>query len=155
VYPKRFFQAILERFPNKCVLLVVDRAGVPAAAAFLVIANRRAEIPWAACRADAKPLGFNMKLYWEALVAVLERGCTVFDFGRSTIDSGTYVFKKQWGARPIQLYWHRWERDPVQADAMSPLSAGRRMRYASMVWRHLPLGIANALGPLVSPSLPW
>jgi serine/alanine adding enzyme len=155
VYPLHFFQAILERFPDKCVLLVVDRAGMPAAAAFLIIANRRAEIPWAACRADAKPLGFNMKLYWEVLLAVVERGCTVFDFGRSTIDSGTYSFKKQWGAEPMQLYWHRWERDRLQHGAGNAVAAGRLMRFATTVWRHLPIGVANALGPLVSPALPW
>jgi FemAB-related protein (PEP-CTERM system-associated) len=155
VYSRRFFQAILDKFPEKCILVVVDRAGQPVAAAFLIVSNQRAEIPWAACRADAKPQGFNMKLYWEALGAVVDRGCRVFDFGRSTVDSGTYFFKKQWGARPVQLYWHRWERDRAKGNASEPLSAGRLMRYATNLWQHLPISVANTLGPFVSPSLPW
>lgn len=153
VYPRRFFAALLKRFPDQCLILVVGRSGEPAAAGFLIIANGRAEIPWAACRDDAKAAGFNMKLYWEVLMAVVERGCRQFDFGRSTVDSGTYRFKKQWGAEPLQLYWHRWERRS-SADS-GGAGEGRLMRYATSVWQRLPLAVANRLGPLVSPGLPW
>jgi serine/alanine adding enzyme len=155
VYPRRFFAGILERFRDECVVVVVDRAGQPAAGAFLVIANGAAEIPWAACREDAKPAGFNMKLYWEVLRVVAERGCRRFDFGRSTADSGTYRFKLQWGAKPLQLYWHRWERGASSSEAPKPAAEGGLMRRATAVWKHLPLGVANTLGPIVSPSLPW
>lgn len=156
VYPKRFFAAILRRFPQQCLLVVVDRAGSPAAAAFLILsADGRAEIPWAACRDDAKPAGFNMKLYWEVLRSLVERGCRQFDFGRSSVDSGTYRFKLQWGARPHQLYWHRWERGATAADTAAPAGDGGVIRHATAVWRRLPLAVANALGPIISPSLPW
>jgi FemAB-related protein (PEP-CTERM system-associated) len=154
VYPRRFLAAILERFREECLLVLVYRDGHPAAGGFLIMANGRAEIPWAACRADAKPAGFNMRLYWELLSAVIERGCKQFDFGRSTLDSGTYKFKLQWGARPVQLYWHRWERSASHA-ASQPASEGKAMRYATAIWKRMPLGVANTLGPLVSPSLPW
>ncbi len=156
VYPKKFFAAILERFPKNTTLMVITSRGVPAAAAFLVIANGRAEIPWASCRADMKPLGFNMKLYWEVLQHVCELKCSAFDFGRSTVNAGTYNFKKQWGAQPIQLYWHRWERSP-RSNA-EPAAEGEErglMYYATQVWRRLPLPIANTVGPWVSPNLPW
>lgn len=154
VYPRRFFEAVLDRFAELCRLVVVECAGRPAAAGFLVICADRAEIPWAACRRDAKPTGMNMRLYWEALCLALESGCKRFDFGRSTIDSGTYRFKKQWGAKPVQLHWHRWEweRGRPEFAASAP---GGALRYATAVWRRLPLPVANALGPLLSPSLPW
>ncbi|GFE85467.1 FemAB family XrtA/PEP-CTERM system-associated protein [Steroidobacter agaridevorans] len=155
VYPKRFFAAILERFSEHATLVVIDHQGVPSAAAFLVIDGARAEIPWASCRAQSKSVGLNMKLYWEVLRHVIERGSTSFDFGRSTMDSGTFKFKKQWGAEPQQLYWHRWERDADPAKAGVAAKESRLMRYATSVWQKLPLGVANALGPLVSPSLPW
>jgi len=126
----------------------------PAAAGFIVVDGTQAEIPWASCRSDAKPLGINMKLYWEALTLAIDRGCTAFDFGRSTIDGGTYRFKKQWGAEPLPLHWHRWERHP-RADANSSASPGRFLRLATAVWQRLPLPIANLLGPRISPGLPW
>ena len=63
----RFFRAILERFPGRHAALVVDHAGRPAGGGLPGRGSAtRAEIPWASCRSDAKPLGVNMKLYWEA-----------------------------------------------------------------------------------------
>lgn len=154
VYPRRFFRAILERFPDLATLLVVDHQGKPAATAFLVIDRGRAEIPWASCLAEAKPLGFNMKLYWEVLAFVISRRCESFDFGRSTLDSGTFKFKKQWGAEPLQLHWHRWERNPAP-EGSAGMKDGGLMQRATAIWQRLPLPVANFLGPLVSPGLPW
>lgn len=155
VYPRRFFEAIVRRFPEHSHLLVVDHRGSPAAAAFMVIERKRAEIPWAACLSRAKPLAINMKLYWEALRSAIECHCTSFDFGRSTVNSGTFRFKQQWGAQPRQLYWQRWERKPGKADSREKIGHSWLMTFASALWQRLPLSVANSLGPLVSPSLPW
>ncbi len=155
VYPKRFFAAILKRFEPHCQLVVIDWRGKPAAAAFLVFWHGHAEVPWACCRAEAKPLGLNMKLYWELLSQAIDRGCTLFDFGRSTVDSGTYRFKLQWGARPVPLYWYRWERGGRGRGSSEAGEKGAVMRMATAVWQRLPLSIANRLGPLISGALPW
>lgn len=159
VYPKRFFRAILERFPGHCQLVVIDWHGEPAAAAFLSFWRETAEVPWASCRAQAKPLGMNMKLYWELLAVAVGRGCRVFDFGRSTVDSGTYRFKRQWGAEPRALYWYRWTpgatEQPTERVSAHGEDRGRAMQLATALWQRLPLGIANTLGPLISGALPW
>ena len=155
VYPKRFLEAILQRFESYCQLVVIDWQGEPAAAAFLTFWQGRAEVPWASCRAKAKPLGLNMKLYWELLNLAVGRGCTLFDFGRSTVDSGTYRFKRQWGAEPVPLYWYRWERHGSGHERPGGEEKGRVMELATSVWQRLPLGIANRLGPLISGALPW
>ena len=155
VYPKRFFEAILRRFESHCRLIVIDWQGRPAAAGFLTFWRDRTEIPWASCRAEAKPIGVNMKLYWEVLAVAIERGCSVFDFGRSTVDSGTDRFKRQWGAQPAPLYWYRWERTPAGSEAAAGDGKGRAMQWATAIWQRLPLRVANTLGPLISGALPW
>jgi len=157
VFPLRFFRTILERFPTECHLVVIDHRGTPAAAGFLIFDGSVAEVPWAACRAESKSLGMNMKLYWELLGTSISRGCHVFDFGRSTINSGTYRFKQQWGARPRQLHWYRWERHPRAAPALPGAAPERSglMQIAIKAWRYLPLPLANALGSAISPGLPW
>lgn len=155
VYPKRFFRAILERFPSCCELMIIDWRGEAAAAAFLAFWRDRAEVPWASCRAQAKPMGLNMKLYWELLARSIERGCVRFDFGRSSIDSGTYRFKRQWGAEPLPLYWYRWERHPRGAAEPQGEEKGRALQLATSVWQRLPLSLANTFGPLISGALPW
>ena len=155
VYPKRFFEAILRRFERYCQLVVIDWRGQPIAAAFLVFWRGRAEVPWACCRAEGKPLGMNMKLYWELLSLSIARGCNVFDFGRSTAGAGTDRFKRQWGAQPTRVYWYRWERGGHRSEIAAGEERGRAMRIATAVWQKLPLRIANALGPFVSGALPW
>jgi len=155
VYPKRFFEAILERFEQYCQLVVIESQGEPWAAAFLVYWRGRAEVPWASCRAKAKPLGANMKLYWELLSQAIARGCTSFDFGRSTVDSGTYRFKQQWGAEPMPLHWYRWERHGREAGMSASEERGKPIQLATAIWQRLPLSVANTLGPLLSGVLPW
>lgn len=155
VYPKRFFEAILKRFEKYCQLVIIGSQGEAWAAAFLVYWRGCAEVPWASCRAKAKPLGANMKLYWELLSQAISRGCTSFDFGRSTVDSGTYRFKQQWGAEPKLLHWYRWERHGSEGRASVGESGGKPFQLATAIWQRLPLPIANTLGPLVSGVLPW
>ncbi|MGH8201354.1 MAG: FemAB family XrtA/PEP-CTERM system-associated protein [Steroidobacteraceae bacterium] len=155
VYPKRFFAKILERFAQHCQLVLIESHGEPWAAAFLVFWRGCAEVPWASCRAKAKPLGANMKLYWELLSLAIGRGCTSFDFGRSTVDSGTDRFKRQWGAEPMPLHWCRWERQGTGHDTSRGQHPGKAMQMATAIWQRLPLPIANTLGPLISGSLPW
>jgi FemAB-related protein (PEP-CTERM system-associated) len=155
VYPKRFFEAILRRFEQHCQLVVIESQGEPWAAAFLVFWRDCAEVPWASCRARAKPLGANMKLYWELLSLAIGRGCRSFDFGRSTVDSGTDRFKRQWGAEPMPLHWCRWERQGSGHEVSTGERTGKAMQVATAIWQHLPLGIANTLGPLISGALPW
>lgn len=155
VYPLRFFEAIVQSFPSQCDLLVVDWRGKPSAAAFLVRWRDTVEIPWAACRTEAKPIGLNMKLYWEALSLAVNRGFKRFDFGRSTIDSGTYRFKRQWGANPAPLYWYRWERRPRLGPARPVEARGKLQELGTRLWRRIPLPVANRLGALISGGLPW
>ena len=154
VYPRRFFAELLARFPDHCKLVLVRSGQVPMAAGFLVVSGKLAEIPWAACREDAKLRGYNMKLYWECLVYAIARGCTRFDFGRSTAGSGTFRFKSQWGARPVQLHWHRWDFRNSNPAPENPTD-GRLRRTVGEVWKRLPLAVANFAGPLISPRLPW
>ena len=155
VYPKRFFEAILKRFEQYCQLVIIGSQGEAWAAAFLVYWRGCAEVPWASCRAKAKPLGANMRLYWELLSQAIGRSCTSFDFGRSTVDSGTYRFKQQWGAEPKPLHWYRWERHGSEGKASGGERGGKPMQLATAFWQRLPLPIANTLGPLVSGVLPW
>lgn len=155
VYPKRFFEAILKRFEEYCQLVVIESHGEPWAAAFLVFWRGGAEVPWASCRAKAKPLGANMRLYWELLSQAIGCGCRSFDFGRSTVNSGTYRFKRQWGAQPAPLYWYRWNRHGSGGETSAGEERGKVMSLATAIWQRLPLPIANTLGPVISGSLPW
>jgi serine/alanine adding enzyme len=154
VYPRRFFKALLDAFPDICSVLVIHQQGIPQAAGFLLLYGDTAEIPWAACREDAKSRGYNMKMYWECLIHAIGRGCRQFDFGRSTANSGTYRFKAQWGAKPRQLYWYRWNDRDREGDPQTT-GPSRMREVVARIWSTLPLSVANVAGPLISPRLPW
>ncbi len=152
VYPRRFFDAFWRALSSVASVLVVRAGGQVQAAAVLVRHGKRFEVPWAAATPAAKRAAINMRMYWELLRRCVESGAQAFDFGRSTVDSGTYRFKLQWGAKPMQLYWHYW----LPAGAPVPKLNATNPKYAlaSACWRRLPLWCANWLGPHISRSLP-
>ena len=152
VYPRAWFRGVLERFPDESRVFVVRVDGQAVAASIVLGWSERLEVPWAASLRAADRYGVNMFLYWNMLKHAEEAGYRVFDFGRSTRDSGTFRFKKQWGAEPVQLYWHYWMRDggePPQLNAHNP-----KYQAAVAMWRRLPVWAANVLGPKLVKNLP-
>lgn len=152
VYPRRFFEAIVETFPDEASVYVVDLHGKPAAAGLVLAHGATAEIPWASSLREANRAGVNMLLYWSVLRDAAESGYARFDFGRSTKDSGTYRFKAQWGAQPQQLRWHYWLPDGAPLPRLTP--GNPKYRAAIALWRRLPLPVANRLGPRIVKNLP-
>ena len=152
VYPKSWFTAILNAFPHESRVFVVRISGKPVAASLLIGFHGTVEVPWASSLRAMDRVGANMYLYWNMLKYAADHEYKTFDFGRSTEDSGTYRFKKQWGATPVQLYWHYWlqgNREIPQLNLGNP-----KYQLAAAVWRKLPLPVANFLGPRIVKNLP-
>jgi serine/alanine adding enzyme len=152
VYSRDFFGNILASFPDACRILVIRLDNRPVAAGFLIGHRDRLEIPWASTISDVNHLSINMLLYWEVLKYAIDRQFGQFDFGRSSKDASTYRFKRQWGARPLQLYWHYWLKQGEDLPALNPDNP--RYALAIKIWRRLPLFITTGLGPLIVRNLP-
>jgi len=155
VYPRRFFEGLLQHCADQCTVVVLRLDGAPVSSAFLVSHRDRLEIPWAATLTAVKSRSVNMALYWEVLQFAVEHGYRVFDFGRSTIDSGPYRFKLQWGARAVPLHWAHWTPSGDHETQSVEAPEGRVRALATRIWSRLPMLVANRLGPLISPGLPW
>jgi len=152
VYSKSFFMNIMNCFPDACSIMVVRFDGRPVAAGFLLGHRDRLEIPWASTISDVNHLSINMLLYWEVLKYAIDRQYRQFDFGRSSKVSGTYRFKQQWGAQPMPLYWHYWQKAGGELPSLNPDNP--RYALAIKIWKQLPLFITNELGPLIIRNLP-
>lgn len=152
VYSRSFFATIARELPEHVEVVVADVGGTAVAAGILIHSAGRTEIPWASSLRSANRLGVNMLLYWTALKRAVERGSTVFDFGRSTVDSGTYHFKRQWGAEPVPMYWHYWLRDGGELPRLNP--SNPKYALAIAAWQRLPVWLASALGPHIVRNLP-
>jgi serine/alanine adding enzyme len=152
VYPVAWFRALLRKFPELTRVFVVRVAGKPVAASIVIGFNGTLEVPWASTLREADRYAVNMYLYWNMLEFAENHGYRVFDFGRSTEGSGTYRFKKQWGAEPVQHYWHYWLRDSDEIPRINPENP--KALAAVAVWKRLPVWMANRLGPHIVKNLP-
>lgn len=152
VYPKRFFENMLAHFPRNTWICNVYKDGMVTASGFLVGYGNRLEIPWASSLRMFNRWSPNMLLYWESLRFGCENGYESFDFGRSTPGEGTYRFKEQWGAKPLQLFWHYWLREQEPMPELNP--SNPRYRLAIDLWKRLPVPLANRIGPRIVRNLP-
>ena len=152
VYPKSFFDVVYEALDGFVSVLVIRVNGQVEAAAIVVRHGNELEVPWAAASLYAKRSAINMRMYRELLLFAMRSGATAFDFGRCSVDSGTYRFKAQWGAKPRQLHWHYWLARESQLPQLN--QDNPKYAMAAAIWRRMPLWVANTLGPRISRHLP-
>ncbi|MCA9176574.1 MAG: GNAT family N-acetyltransferase, partial [Planctomycetales bacterium] len=131
--------------------VTVSHRQKPIAAAMLVHGERVTEVPCASSLRQYNSLNVNMFMYSQLLERAVERGSQVFDFGRSTIDSGPHRFKRQWGpdeSVPVwQYYVRRGEMDGLRKE--SP-----KYQRAISLWRRLPVWLTRWIGPPLARCLP-
>jgi FemAB-related protein (PEP-CTERM system-associated) len=151
VYGFGFFGAILGQFPDAAELCVVRAASEPAAAALLLHGKGVSEVPSASCLREYNGACANMLMYWNLLDRTVQRGQAVFDFGRSTLDAGTYKFKKQWGAEPEPATWQYYLRTGSSTE-MRPDNP-RYQRFIR-IWQRLPVGLTRLIGPPIVRGIP-
>ncbi len=94
----------------------------------------------------------NNLLYWEVIRWACETGYRQFDFGRSTVGSGTYNFKKQWGTAVKPLPWQYVLLNRNGIPQLNP--SNPRLKVLIELWKRLPLAIATWLGPRIVRHLP-
>lgn len=152
VYGKAFFRTILETFPKETAVCAVSWNGNVAAAGLVYVFRKVMEIPWASSDRRYDRLSPNMLLYSTVLEYACQHGSKVFDFGRSTVGSGTYRFKEQWGAQPHQLRWYYWLAHGGDIPQLNPENP--KYKAAIALWQHLPLPLANLVGPHIVKYLP-
>ena len=152
VYSRNFFAQILKAFPERVRMHVVSHGPTPAATGLTFQTRSTIEIPWASSVRELNPLCPNPLLYWRLLEGAAARGCSTFDFGRSTPNEGTYKFKAQWGAEPVPLCWEYGLLAGSELPNTSPTNP--KFELAVALWKKLPLGMANAIGPTIVRAIP-
>ncbi len=145
------FERVFAEFQAETRIFVVRGGGQVLAASFTLQDKWGFHVPWSGSDVRFRNLGANRFLYWEMLSYAADAGANWFDFGRSTADSGTYEFKREWGAEPVQLYWHYFMSKGKKIPEIRPDSG----KYSLMVryWKKLPLPLARTLGPWIIKQL--
>jgi FemAB-related protein (PEP-CTERM system-associated) len=154
VYPRRFFGAILASLPGHAELVVLRQQGHTVAGAALIhdpVHGAITQVPSAACLRSANPTNANMGLYHALLRRAIERGASRFDFGRSSPDSGTFRFKRQWGAEPEPVVWQQM---PLHGSTMAARPDNPKYRSRIEAWRRLPVWVTRLIGPPIVRGIP-
>jgi FemAB-related protein (PEP-CTERM system-associated) len=151
VFPKRFFQAVLEALPDNADILTIWKDDKPLSSVLSYYFRDRVYPYYTGSDLAAREHGTNDLMYWKLMRHAVARGCKVFDFGRSKVGTGPYSFKKNWGfePRPIAHQYLLLKRDTL------PNVNPTNPRYAQLIeiWRRLPLPIANFISPFISRNL--
>jgi len=151
VYGCGLFRSVLRHFPNQAELCVVRAGRDAVAAALLLHGPEVTEVPSASALRSHNHTCANMLMYWRLLERAVERGQAVFDFGRSSAESNTYRFKKQWGAEPFAAVWQYHVRRGSPGE-MRPDNPRHQRRIH--IWQRLPVWLTRLIGPPIIRGIP-
>jgi FemAB-related protein (PEP-CTERM system-associated) len=147
VHSRKFFAAIFEEFPDSVKLMLVRKDDLVIGGAVCFFFRGNLIVPWASSLREYFSLCPNNLLYWEMIHWGCENGYRRFDFGRSSPDSGTYRFKKQWGVKEEPLHWQCLSRKAGRATM--PHADDAKYQWLIRAWSRLPLALTNMVGPLL------
>lgn len=150
--PKRFFEALTQRFGRDCRILSIDNAQGRCISSILcffhhgdVLAYYAGETP------EARGTAANDFKYWEVMKWAQAAGCTRFDIGRSKQGTGSFEFKRLWGFEPHPLHYQFLLLKRDQVPQNNPTNPKYRLMISA--WQRLPMPLANWMGPLIVRSL--
>jgi FemAB-related protein (PEP-CTERM system-associated) len=145
VFSRRYLEVLREVFGADCDVLTVTHQGTPIASCLNFYFRDEVLPYYGGGTLAARAVGGNDFMYWEIMERARQRGCRLFDYGRSKLGTGAYDFKKFWGFEPEPLHY---EYFLVRAAAMPNLSP-TNPKYDRMIqlWRRMPLWLTQWLGP--------
>jgi FemAB-related protein (PEP-CTERM system-associated) len=144
VHHLKFLKQIFSVFGENARVVLVQEGAQTIGGLIALFFKNTVVVPWASCYRQYFSKCPNNLLYWDTMQYACERGYTTFDFGRSSIGSGTYNFKTQWGACPEPLRWQRFNKSTDSSNMES-----LRFRMASIIWKYIPIDLANIIGPCI------
>lgn len=148
-----FLLSIYRHFPQQFHLFFVGTKNKVIGGAIGLSFNGRLIVPIAGSLPQYFPLAPNDLLYWGTLEFACRSGYSLFDFGRSPWDSGTFHFKRRWGATVTPLYYHKWflKKPPQSVDS---LKGSPFLQIASNIWKRCPYTIVRSVGPHLARHFP-
>jgi FemAB-related protein (PEP-CTERM system-associated) len=147
VHSKKWIENIIINYGASARMGLVFKENQPVGCGIILFTKHTVSIPWASTLREFNRLSPNMLLYWNFLKYAADNEKKVFDFGRSTLNEGTYRFKKQWGAEPEPLYWHQVSLSAKKQLTKPKVKKSVNREIIAGLWSKMPLSLANLLGP--------
>lgn len=157
VYGRELFESILNHFDGQAEIGTVWSDSKCIGGGLLIHASASesqpaiTQVPSASTLRAFNHTNANMWLYWQFLQRAIERGSQEFDFGRSSEGSGTYRFKKQWGAEPEPTVW---QYHIVKGDVQALRPDSEANAWKVNLWKKLPVSVTRWVGPAIVRGIP-
>jgi len=145
MFPKRYFRLLLDAFPDDTDITTVYDGAIPIAAVLNFYFRDEVLPYYGGGTSQARQRAANDFMYWQVMRQAARRGYRLFDFGRSKVGTGAYDFKRNWGFTPEPLRYRFHLAPGAAVPDHNPLNPKYRLFIAA--WRHLPLPVANLIGP--------
>jgi FemAB-related protein (PEP-CTERM system-associated) len=145
VFSQKYLRILQETFGEACEILTVRFEGAPIASVMSFYFRDEVMPYYGGGTVRARDLAANDFMYWKTMQRGVQRGCRLFDYGRSKTGTGSYSFKANWGFEPQQLFY---EYHLVRAREVPNLSP-TNPKYKLMIdtWQKLPLWLTQRVGP--------
>lgn len=147
VHGLSFFASMAQEFGSRLRVRLVREGGKTVGGLIGLCFKDTVLVPWASALREYFPKCPNNLLYWHEIQDRCAQGFKQFDFGRSSVGSGTYDFKRQWGAQPVPLFWYLLSADAGGGNTID--GTGLKHRLFRGAWRRLPVGLTATLGPRI------
>jgi predicted N-acyltransferase len=152
VLSRRFFEAVVETFPDNARVYRAIHEGRTIATKLVVFDRDDYYLVWAAGLREEASHGGVQALTWAAIEDACEAGCTRVDLGRSTADSSHQSAKKYWG---VEVHPLPWTYQLLRDREIPGLHAGNpKFQLAIRAWQRLPISLSRLIGPPLARLLP-
>ena len=151
VFSKRYLQILKEVFGDACDIITVLKHERPVASVLNFYFRDEVLPYYGGGTQEARAVAGNDFMYWQVMERAREKGCRLFDYGRSKRGTGAYDFKTYWGFAPEPLYYEYYLVKRKEMPNLSPTNP--RFGKAIELWRRLPLRLTQLVGPPVAKYL--
>jgi hypothetical protein len=139
---KNFFKSIVKYYEyGSATIFCLYYENKPISASLVISYLGFYEVCWVSTLKKYNYLNANIAIYWHMIRFCVENDGDIFSFGRSSVDSSTLKFKKQWGARVKQIFYNYSEEQKINI---------MNYKILSRVWSLIPFPIVQFIGPIVS-----
>ena len=144
-FPKALFENLIKEYPGKVDLTVVYSGETPVSGGMSFFFRDWMQPYYIGSIEKAKGLAANNFLWWKLIELAVQNGCSVFDFGRSKIESGNFDFKKKWNPRiePLSYQIRLIKRTEVPNFSHT----NPKFEMVTNLWKKMPLGFTRVVGP--------
>jgi len=153
VFSVKLFENLLKEFKDQGNILLIRNREGKAISTVLTFYYKDQVLPYyAGSLFEYRDLAPSDYMYWQLMKYGWENGYTLFDFGRSKIDTGSYDFKRHWGFEPVPLPYQYFLNRIEEIPNISP--ANPRYQKKIEMWQKMPFWLTKIIGPRIVKYIP-